>query len=42
MMTEKMRKKLTQAVEHANETNPSAKKGRQPKTTKKEKERGVR
>lgn len=41
-MAEEMSKKLQQAVQYANSTNPSAQKGRQPKTSKKEKERGVK
>lgn len=41
-MAEEMSKKLQQAVQHANSTNPTTQRGRQPNTTKKEKERGVK
>ncbi|WP_302053225.1 hypothetical protein [Bacillus sp. FJAT-29790] len=35
MTEEKMSKKLRQAVQHANETNPTSKTGTTPNTTKK-------
>jgi hypothetical protein len=34
-----MRKELRQAVQHANETNPSSRGGTQPHTSKKDKDR---